>query len=438
MNSQARTLFLLVTPCLVLLNLLRSSYYVKQAVPPVNFAYHHLAKKLALSTKTTPITTKESSPSSHPSETMTTNNATKTTTSTSPLPNFSTSNTTSAATTTTNYATHTSTSTPSPPQKPPTPTKKTTKIIGFSDEGYKEIALNWYQELHVLGYTEHFVAAQDRPAADYFAQQQQQDDDGTTRMRFDLLSPESNRSLKDDCSFYYDNLKPPGRATQAYRRSLFGSRWHYILGQLEQGHHVLVTDVDNVFVRHQSMTEFEDSEYDVYHAYAGTVPSFPVNVFKVQGFTICGGMSWLRSTPPVLEFVRALVETCRCAKLDCSCRCDDQVILNRMISSQGDYRIDWDQTNRTVPQTESEMSWEGLTGVCRKTGHRVRIWDRHTAYRAPFSTNQCPDPAKNWIAMPTGVDKGNISQVWNEACGNTNHSFDQRTAADGRVPQRAT
>ena len=76
-----------------------------------------------------------------------------------------------------------------------------------------------------------------------------------------------------------------------------GSRWNYILRQLQQqqqqpqdsshdggpsagtGMNVLMTDVNNVFVRYLDMSEFEDSPFDSYHAYAGTVDAFPRNIY---------------------------------------------------------------------------------------------------------------------------------------------------------------
>jgi hypothetical protein len=70
-------------------------------------------------------------------------------------------------------------------------------------------------------------------------------------------------------------------------------QWNYVLRQLRAGHYVLLPDVNNIFTRYLSMLELENLPYDVCPAYMGTVPSFLENLFPWQGFTICGGMSWL-------------------------------------------------------------------------------------------------------------------------------------------------
>mmetsp|Transcript_20788 Transcript_20788/g.45244 ORF Transcript_20788/g.45244 Transcript_20788/m.45244 type:complete len:386 (-) Transcript_20788:494-1651(-) len=304
--------------------------------------------------------------------------------------------------------------------------KDTTRIIGFSDVKYKEIALKWYQRLEKLGYVEHLVAAQDRESAEYFQEK---------GIRYELVyqhtgGADSNNITLEDCarSFYANSRQK----LQPYRRFLFGSRWVYVWKQLKQGHHVLLTDVDNYFVRYIPVSQLESSEYDAYHAYAGMIDSFPINIYRKQGFTICGGMSWLRSTPGVIQFVTAVLDQCGCnSDNNCGCRCDDQVLINGMILEGKPYAVTWDKQkqNQTPPPTvgagastgsnsaeSSSISWEGMSGICNRTGHKVKIWDRHTAYRGAIHSDPCPDASRNWIAMPTGVDRGNVPEVWEEAC----------------------
>jgi hypothetical protein len=119
-------------------------------------------------------------------------------------------------------------------------------------------------------------------------------------MRYDTIHDQSNNFTTsvtfDQCADTYENRWPEEKQNHIYRRRLFGSRWNYILRQLQQNHNVLFTDVDNVFVRYLDMSEFENSQYDSYHAYAGTVDGFPRNICKKIGFTICSGMSWLRGS----------------------------------------------------------------------------------------------------------------------------------------------
>ena len=289
------------------------------------------------------------------------------------------------------------------------PQQDLTLIIGFADYGYKSIAHRWYDELTNLGYTSHMVAAQDTIAADYFA---------SHNIRHDLVFKNSLRGghnvtgLRQECDVVYRRVDNENKVSQMYRRSLFGSRWHYVLQKLRQGYHVLLTDVDNIFTQYKPLEELEDSEYDVYHAYAGTVPSFPLNLFRLMGFTVCGGMSWLRSTPSTIKFVEVITRQCGCERLHCTCFCDDQVVLNRFVY----YQYILDQPNITVPTSEAEMDWYGYSGYCNLTGHRFKVWDRDVAYRAEFDPQNCPNKTRNWIAMPTGLDRDQTWDIWKEKC----------------------
>lgn len=127
-------------------------------------------------------------------------------------------------------------------------------------------------------------------------------------------------------------------------------------------------------------------------------------------------MSWLRSTPKVIEFAREIVNTCDCVTLDCNCFCDDQVVVNKYVY----YNYLWD--HRTpgefpeIPQTLEEMDWQGYTGYDNKTGNKIKIWDRDVAYRAPFDEKTCPNKTRSWIAMPTGLDRDKAWDIWKDKC----------------------
>jgi len=288
---------------------------------------------------------------------------------------------------------------------------QTSIIIAFSDDGYKEIAWKWYQELEKLGYDEHEVIAYDESSAEYFKQK---------GMRYDKMYSSFNASYSlkaPNCIKYVEEtFKTESKKLQYHRRNLFGSRWNYILRRLVDGHDVLISDTDNVFVRYVPLSQLKHSHYDAYHAYAGiSGPTFPMSIFKKQGFTICGGMSWLRSTPGVIEFVRSIVKRCKCEKLACSCHCDDQVVINSIIYDT-EYKIDWDQQD-VATDSDDEMYWESKTGICNKTGHRVKIWDRHTAYRANFDYKKCPNENR-WFFMPYGLsDRSTVWDLWRKGCG---------------------
>jgi Nucleotide-diphospho-sugar transferase len=300
-----------------------------------------------------------------------------------------------------------------------------TLIIGFSDDGYKEIAWRWYQELSKLGYTEHMVVAQDISSVTYFQQRGMRHDyiHVVDLQKESLPITNVTNFRKERCVDYDRKFGTAARQHQIYKRSLFGSRWTYVLRTLQAGTNVLLTDVDNVFVRYKDLSDLEQDHVDSIHAYAGFIDAFPRNIFHRTGFTICGGMSWLRaSAAGVVELVQTLVERCGCqSTLSCSCKCDDQVTLNSLMLTDDTYKIEWDENNVTVPLSEDDVRWEEMIGTCTKTGHRVKIWNRNIAFRRNINKALdrpliCPDPTLSWIAMPSGIDRFKVYDEWRTYC----------------------
>lgn len=210
----------------------------------------------------------------------------------------------------------------------------------------------------------------------------------------------------------------PGQILQNARRNMFGSRWFYILKELNLGYHVLITDVDNLFQKYKAMQDFEESIYDIVHTFCGEINAFPQYVYNRLGFTVCGGMSWLRSTTSVIEFVSELARRCGCLKeIGCDCFCDDQVTINRMYL-EGPFRGVWNQKphQKIIARTTEEMYWDGFDGVCPKTGHKLLILDRNTAWRGTMREDmKCPN--NTWVAMPQGQrDKSKTRELWNKYC----------------------
>ncbi len=271
-----------------------------------------------------------------------------------------------------------------------------TKILGFADYNYHEYALRWYHRLTSLGYTNQFIVAVDQKAIEFWK--------NTTGFRWQALP------YFPCVGYKYD---PRG-----YRRQIFARRWTYIYEQLQEGHSILMTDVDNVFSRYLPMTELENSNVDVFHAYS---TSYPTYVFDDMGLTVCGGMSWLRASPKVIRFVGSLINQCKCMPLigksqvdekQCrDCSCDDQVTLNELLW-KGKHKVLWDR-NISKPASQNDYLWESITGVSSKTKHRIQIWDRNVAYRAPMP-EKCPP--NNWVAMPLYVDRGEVVEAWDALC----------------------
>jgi Nucleotide-diphospho-sugar transferase len=324
-----------------------------------------------------------------------------------------------------------------------------TKIIAASDYAYKDMALAWYESLTKLGYTTHMILAMDEKTANVFRER---------GLRHDILLPPAPAHSRDDDArregdaassnnnFCYQEQH---QQKQWHRRVIFGMRWHYVLGQLEQGYHVLLTDVDNIFVRHYALSNMEDAEskFDVFHAYA---MAYPANVYEKLGYTVCGCLTWLRSSPGSINFVQALLNRCRLAGTSGSnstsngmkCyACDDQVEVNKLY-------LGYQQSSMMTLDVPDDFSKQGfwkssISGRVNSTNHKFYLWDSDLAYRGPIrgiegrcpgqSINSTHDTARsaNWMAAPTtststrkGLDgvqerKARLED-WNDTCGSNN------------------
>ncbi len=292
-----------------------------------------------------------------------------------------------------------------------------TRIVTFTDHSFRYVAANWHERLAALGYTTQTIVAVDQATVDFFATHPT-----TTNM-----------------TFQYDlMMRPPlpmQYASRLYREKLrlvvmqiFALRWKYILQQLQQGIHVLLTDCDNIFSQYVALRDFEQSDYDVFHAYETRHPEI---VFQQQGFCVCGGMSWFRASPKVIHFIKHVVAHCQDL-------CDDQDILNRIILYS--LNMTWDYTpdtfgptaKRTSNHTDARFNGllqKGLSGTSGVTGHRVKIWDRDFAYRGPLVEVASECPHNNWVSMPmfTGhtrqliwMDKLKSFDMWDIKCGHVN------------------
>jgi hypothetical protein len=256
------------------------------------------------------------------------------------------------------------------------------------------------------------------------------------------------------------------------REMILAWRWHYVLGQLQAGTSILLTDVDNVFHKHNALSEDPDfAGFDVLHAYDGMSPQ---HVYEQIGFTVHGGMTWLKATPSTIAFVRKLVD-------HCGIMCDDQTVLNEMIADPKVLGIEWDanhgnndhqrpptRDNRAAPVSPHDTSplpSESRTGRSTVTGHTVKIWDRERVFTGdPRKPLECPNGSENghgsdstWIAMsvsavedpdegPTTaitshLDKLAFFDFWDEGCGRTvqdhnNNDDDNETRMSGGVGNR--
>eukprot|EP00566_Odontella_aurita_P000796 CAMPEP_0113572678 /NCGR_PEP_ID=MMETSP0015_2-20120614/26217_1 /TAXON_ID=2838 /ORGANISM="Odontella" /LENGTH=378 /DNA_ID=CAMNT_0000475715 /DNA_START=88 /DNA_END=1221 /DNA_ORIENTATION=+ /assembly_acc=CAM_ASM_000160 len=254
----------------------------------------------------------------------------------------------------------------------PNSTSNSTKIVAVADTRYKDIAFMWYERMATLGYTTHVVATVDMEAHTFLEEK---------GVRVETLLPRNSSNWPI----------PMDRRPQQNKRKIFGTRWVYVLAQLKSGSNVLLTDADNIFVRYLPMEELEASEFDVFHAYAG---NFPVR-FLSMGFTVCGGMAWIRASPPAIRYVESVLEQCGWSGIMNSfAKCDDQQVVNsKFFSNTLNYTF-----YSKAPSTDTFWK-QSLEGKSQITGHKFKIWDVDTAYRGPIDGyNRCPQ--HNWVAMP--------------------------------------
>ena len=277
-----------------------------------------------------------------------------------------------------------------------------TKIVAFCNYNYRSVALTWYQRMTRLGYTSHVIVATDEPMVEFLQQQS-----SSISMRYEV-------ALRLELPPQRANLKKTKRDT-AVLQLLMAVRWRYLVSQLEQGIHILLTDVDNIFSRYIDVDATflepvnDKHRVDVWHAYA---TKFPPSVFASQGFVVCSGMSWWRASPQALAFAKIIHG--KCGDL-----CDDQRVLNQVMSNGQVLGMNWEITpevtgSRLSNETEPVPGFVGLYqapmfGVSNVTGHRAGIWSRDFAYRGLVNPQRCPK--LNWVSMPI-LDNPSRSRSW--------------------------
>jgi hypothetical protein len=303
-----------------------------------------------------------------------------------------------------------------------------TKIVAITDISYAPIALDWRHRLVSLGYdsSQVVVVAADDASLQYFNQS-------------NLIDVKVEPMLHPSSPGW--PVAVPRLRQQTNRRRLFATRWVYVLHQLRNGYSILLTDVDNIFVRHLDMAEFENSGYDVIHAYCH---NFPVEVLSM-GFVACGGMMWLRGNyvggtdVPAVKYVEGILEQCGWPGLTHlhtiqqnnanksvfefhpsplmaeTAYCDDQKVINSFFFGNS--------LNYTWGKRPKEGFWKGEAwGVSLVTGHTFGFWSVNLAYRGPVDgylngesgigsnsningrnatvVKQCPNLTTSWVAMP--------------------------------------
>jgi hypothetical protein len=260
------------------------------------------------------------------------------------------------------------------------------KIVGFTDNVYSQIAVMWYERFTRLGYKEHLIICTDHLAADYFAN-------------------EHNSTIRFEAYFTPNHTE--AEATLAWRSKkrlarelMFAIRWKFVLEQLKNGISLVLTDVDNIFNRYVPLNDFLAAGFDIIHAFEPG--GYPLHIFDKQGFTVCGGMSFIKANNRTIKLVEMMLEN------GCRRACDDQVVLNELIANKLD--ITWDMPpqrfeNGTIVPVAPTRS---MTGVSSVTGHSIKVWDGNFAYRGMMYPEVCPPKEYNWVAMPAPVKPANV------------------------------
>ena len=171
------------------------------------------------------------------------------------------------------------------------------KIFAFADSHYVALAKVWYERLSSLGYTEHYIVCVDHKS-------------------YKKLSKENYRLIQR-----YISNPDYAHPVVGFGRQLYSLRMQFTLEMLQNGTHVLVTDVDNIFNRYVPLSQIVEERFDIIHAYE---MKYPTNLFQENGFVVCAGHHFIRSSPATISYLRDEVLG-DCFKAN---NCDDQVQYN--------------------------------------------------------------------------------------------------------------
>ena len=281
-----------------------------------------------------------------------------------------------------------------------------TKIISFCDYNFRSIAVKWYERLTKLGYDTHVIVATDQELVDFLESRH-------SNFRYEVSFPPPMPKQ-------YQN-KAESKQSQVRYQLLLALRWKFILEELKKGIHIQLTDADNIYNQYISLKdEIEDKDptIDVWFAYGA---KFPPQVYEIQGFTVCGGMSWWRASQASIQFVESLLD-------ECGIKCDDQRKLNTLLVSPTlNMKWQWTEEIRNS-RIQNHTSFEGIPtigilGFSNVTGIKAKVWDRHFATRG-LLTDPCPK--NNWVSMPIVPARSRFTKwkdklasfdTWDELCG---------------------
>ena len=299
------------------------------------------------------------------------------------------------------------------------------KIVAFSDVTYSDLAFSWYDQLTALGYTHHVVLAMDEETLSKGKQRP-----GNIRIEPYFTEKESLRNLW-------------------YRRI------QYLKEQISNGTSVLLTDVDNIFLRFLDIQqEFYNTDFDIIFAHE---MKFPVPLWKKYGFVTCAGMIWFKATDNSLAFLNMWENVCLESGTKGTMKCNDQIALNTVLHEQ--IMMTWEYDQEDIKKQKSiriqsndennELVQVGMIGKGRHDvstdgkfrNFSVRILSRDLAWRGRLPSDHCPSVENNWVAMPTALpfkysmkskieDKILMWKFWIKYCGRQGTNWNRDTITD--------
>ena len=222
-------------------------------------------------------------------------------------------------------------------------------IIGFVDRLYLKPSLIWAKQLQLLGYDNYKIIAMDN---DSYKDLQ------IKEKRGEILPKNYMKSKPYIIEHYFENRsKSYGQDYSRKIHSIWKIRVNTTYELLNEGYSLWIVDIDSVW---NKFVDFETlpKNFDTFHAIAS---GFPDIVKKKWGFTICAGTAGYRPTEATIKLFSDIVETCES-------NCDDQVVLNSVMSST--WRMKWKNVTEKQKQAYPNFSMNyfkiGHSGLDKK------------------------------------------------------------------------
>ena len=158
-----------------------------------------------------------------------------------------------------------------------------------------------------------------------------------------------------------------------------------VLGYLEIGQNIFVSDVDSIWAKYQNLDEFKD--FQVYH---GSGSLHPIEIWTQVGFVLCGCIAGVRSSLDTIKLFETLVDRC-------STSCDDQRIINHVYLDE--YKMNWTQVTTNDGNAKRRFKYEGTSTAGGNLN--ISVFDPSFVSRPKrYPENACTELDNSWIISP--------------------------------------